>query len=102
MTGLSLPAVVTLAVEVVDQIPTDAAVLTGSRAAVIDVCTTKTKHHSNMSAQHRDEEGGRGGGLTVLAGRSVPAFSTDALILTDFIDTGCSIQTGGALTVVYI
>lgn len=43
-----------------------------------------------------------GGKLTVLTGRSVPAVGTDALVLTDFIDAGSSVQTGGALAVVYI
>lgn len=41
-------------------------------------------------------------GLTVPTGRPVPAVSTDALVLTDFIDAGASVQAGGALTVVYI
>lgn len=75
MTGLSLPAIVTFAVEVIDQISTDASILTRCRAAVINV---------------------------VFAGGSVPTVSTDTLILTDFIYTGSSVQTGGALTVIYI
>lgn len=53
------------------------------------------------TATAEDEEGG-GGGLTVQAGGSVPAVGTDTLILTDFIDTGSSVQTGGALTVINI
>lgn len=75
MAGLPLPAVVTLAEEIVDQISTDAAVLTRSRAAVVDI---------------------------VVAGGSVPAVCTDAEILTDFIDAGPSVQTGSQLTVIDI
>lgn len=44
--------------------------------------------------------GGGGGGLTVLAGGSVPAVGADAPIPTDFVDARPSVQTGGALTVV--
>ena len=53
-----------------------------------------------MGGGEEEEEGG--GGLTVVAGGSVPAVSTDTLVLTDFIDAGSSVQTGGALTVINI
>lgn len=52
-------------------------------------------------AGEEDEGGGRGA-LTVLAGGAVPAVGADALVLTDFVDAGASVQAGGALAVVYV
>lgn len=50
--GLPLPAVGALAVEVVEQVSTDASVLTRSRAAVVDVCATKTENVKHVRHVH--------------------------------------------------
>lgn len=73
MTGLSLPAVFTLAVKVIDQIPTHSSVPTGVHAAVVNV------------------------GLTV---GSLPSISTDALVSVDFINASTTIAAGTTFTVI--
>lgn len=73
MTGLSLPAVFTLAVKIVYQISTHTSVSTRVHAAVINV------------------------GLAVL---SFPPIGADTLVHADFINTGTAVAAGITFTVV--
>lgn len=75
MTGFSFPSVLTVTVEVIDQVATRASIVTGALAAVIYV------------------------GFTV---GPLPAVTTDALVGVDTIDTSASIFAWVALTVINI
>lgn len=73
MTGLSLPAVFTLAVKVIDQITAHSSIPTRVHAAVVNVA------------------------LTVV---SLPAISTDTLVRVDFINASPAVTAGTTFTVV--